>query len=77
MLQKNAVTSSSLELLKAIPMKLQAVSNRNAKKDYWDIAALLKQYPLSEMLKIFHFNSFFKKPITLLLISSASNMAPK
>lgn len=36
-----------------IPMKLQAVSNRNAKKDYWDIAALLKQYPLAEMLKTF------------------------
>jgi len=36
-----------------IPMKLQAVSNRNAKKDYWDIAFLLKQYPLNEMLKIF------------------------
>jgi predicted nucleotidyltransferase component of viral defense system len=36
-----------------IPMKLQAASNRNAKKDYWDIAALLKLYPLDEMLKIF------------------------
>ena len=36
-----------------IPMKLQAVSNRNAKKDFWDIAALLDKYPLEEMLKIF------------------------
>lgn len=36
-----------------IPMKLQAVSNRNAKKDYWDIAALLKDYTLAEMIKIF------------------------
>lgn len=36
-----------------IPMKLQAVSNRNAKKDYWDIAAMLKDYPLAEMMKIF------------------------
>lgn len=36
-----------------IPMKLQAVSNRNAKKDYWDIAVLLKDYPLTEMLKVF------------------------
>jgi len=36
-----------------IPTKLQAVSNRNAKKDYWDIAFLLRQYSLSEMLKIF------------------------
>ena len=36
-----------------IPMKLQAASNRNAKKDYWDLAFLLKQYSLAEMLKIF------------------------
>ncbi len=36
-----------------IPMKLQAASNRTAKKDYWDIASLLKDYPLSEMMKIF------------------------
>ena len=36
-----------------IPMKLQAASNRNAKKDYWDIVILLKQYSLDEMLKIF------------------------
>lgn len=36
-----------------IPMKLQAVSNRNAKKDYWDIAALFQQSNLEEMLKIF------------------------
>ena len=36
-----------------IPMKLQAMSNRNAKKDYWDIAALLKQYSLDEMLQLF------------------------
>jgi predicted nucleotidyltransferase component of viral defense system len=36
-----------------IPMKLQAVSNRNAKKDYWDITALLNKFSLDEMLKIF------------------------
>ena len=36
-----------------IPMKLQAVSNRNAKKDYWDLTALLHQYSLAEMLRIF------------------------
>ncbi len=36
-----------------IPMKLQAASNRNAKKDYWDIATLLKKISLGEMLKIF------------------------
>ena len=34
-------------------MKLQAASNRNAKKDYWDIASLLKEYSLDKMLKIF------------------------
>ncbi len=34
-------------------MKLQAASNSNAKKDYWDIAALLKEYSLDKMLKIF------------------------
>lgn len=36
-----------------IPMKLQAATNRNAKKDYWDIAALLKKFSLDEMLRIF------------------------
>ena len=36
-----------------IPMKLQAAGNRNAKKDYWDIAALLKDYSLTTMLKVF------------------------
>ncbi|HET7117918.1 MAG TPA: nucleotidyl transferase AbiEii/AbiGii toxin family protein [Hanamia sp.] len=36
-----------------IPMKLQAASNRNSKKDYWDIAALLEKYSLYTMLKIF------------------------
>ena len=42
-----------LSVIGIIPMKLQAVSNRNAKKDYWDVAILLKQYSLAEMLKIF------------------------
>ncbi len=37
-----------------IPMKLQAASNRNAKKDYWDIAALLKNFSLDQMLQIFN-----------------------
>jgi Nucleotidyl transferase AbiEii toxin, Type IV TA system len=36
-----------------IPMKLQAASNRNAKKDYWDIAVMLQQFELKEMLRIF------------------------
>jgi hypothetical protein len=42
-----------LSITDIIPMKLQAVSNRNAKKDYWDIAALFENYSLEEMLKIF------------------------
>jgi predicted nucleotidyltransferase component of viral defense system len=36
-----------------IPMKLQALSNRFSKKDFWDIAFLLKKFSLSEMLEIF------------------------
>ncbi len=36
-----------------IPMKLQAVSNRFAKKDFYDIEALLGDYPLKEMLGVF------------------------
>ena len=36
-----------------IPMKLQALSNRFSKKDFWDIAFLLNNFSLSEMLEIF------------------------
>ncbi|HUM64318.1 MAG TPA: nucleotidyl transferase AbiEii/AbiGii toxin family protein [Chitinophagaceae bacterium] len=36
-----------------IPMKLQAVSNRFAKKDFYDLEALLADYTLAEMLGIF------------------------
>lgn len=42
-----------ISLYDLIPMKLQAASNRNAKKDYWDIAALMPQFELKEMLQIF------------------------
>jgi predicted nucleotidyltransferase component of viral defense system len=42
-----------LHLQDLIPMKLQAVSNRNAKKDYWDLAILLDEYPLSAMIGFF------------------------
>ncbi len=54
-----------------IPMKLQAVSNRNAKKDYWDIASLLKDYPISEMMKIF--SSKFKQIDTGFIIHSLTD----
>lgn len=36
-----------------IPMKLQALSNRFAKKDFWDIAFILKSYSLTQLLEIF------------------------
>jgi Nucleotidyl transferase AbiEii toxin, Type IV TA system len=36
-----------------VPMKLQALSNRFSKKDFWDIAFLLNTFSLSEMLEIF------------------------
>lgn len=36
-----------------IPMKLQAVSNRFSKKDFWDIELLLVEFPLGHILKIF------------------------
>jgi Nucleotidyl transferase AbiEii toxin, Type IV TA system len=42
-----------ISLYDLIPMKLQAAGNRGAKKDYWDIATLLPQVELKEMLQIF------------------------
>ncbi len=36
-----------------IPMKLGAVSGRGAKKDFWDIAALLEHYSIVEMLDFY------------------------
>lgn len=36
-----------------IPMKLSAIANRGAKKDFFDIAVLLESYPLPEMLSLF------------------------
>lgn len=36
-----------------IPMKLQALSNRFSKKDFWDIAFLLNKFSLSELLELF------------------------
>lgn len=36
-----------------IPMKLQALSNRFSKKDFWDIAFLLDRFTLAQMLEIF------------------------
>lgn len=36
-----------------IPMKLQAISNRFSKKDFWDIDNLLNDFTLTEMISIF------------------------
>ena len=36
-----------------IPMKLGAVSGRGAKKDFWDIAELLKHYTMAEMIDFY------------------------
>lgn len=36
-----------------IPMKLQAISNRFSKKDFWDIELLLEYYSLNRMIGIF------------------------
>ena len=39
-----------------IPMKLQALSNRFSKKDFWDIAFLLNSFSLAQTLEIFKLN---------------------
>jgi Nucleotidyl transferase AbiEii toxin, Type IV TA system len=49
--EKEGVRLISIEDL--IPMKLQAVSNRFAKKDLWDIEKLLEQFSVADMLEIF------------------------
>lgn len=54
-----------------IPMKLQALSNRFSKKDFWDIAFLLNSYSLSEMLEIF--KSKFPQIDTGYIIHSLTN----
>ena len=54
-----------------IPMKLQALSNRFSKKDFWDIAFLLKMFSLSEMLEIF--KSKFPQIDTGYIIHSLTN----
>jgi len=54
-----------------IPMKLQALSNRFSKKDFWDIAFLLDNFSLYEMLEIF--KSKFPKIDTGYIIHSLTN----
>lgn len=50
---KNIDNMRLLELDDLIPMKLSAIANRGAKKDFYDIYFLLKKYSLSEMLRLF------------------------
>ena len=42
-----------ISLKDIIPMKLQAISNRFSKKDFWDIELLLDECPLHKMIEIF------------------------
>jgi len=42
-----------ISLQDIIPMKLQALSNRFDKKDFWDIVFLLNSFTLAQMLEIF------------------------
>ena len=42
-----------ISLKDIIPMKLQAISNRFSKKDFWDIELLLDEFPLHKMMEIF------------------------
>jgi predicted nucleotidyltransferase component of viral defense system len=51
LIESEAVRLISIEDL--IPMKLQAVSNRFAKKDFWDIEKILEQLSVAEILTIF------------------------
>ena len=45
--------SRFISITDIIPMKLQALSNRFSKKDFWDIAFLLKEVTLVKMIEIF------------------------
>src|SRR5450432_2635666 len=42
-------TSRLISLEDIIPMKLQAVSNRFSKKDFWDVELLLREFSLTKM----------------------------
>ena len=42
-----------INLRDIIPMKLQAISNRFSKKDFWDIDFLLNEFSLNEMIGFF------------------------
>jgi predicted nucleotidyltransferase component of viral defense system len=46
-------TCRLIHLEDIIPMKLQALSNRFSKKDFWDVEFLLREISLDKMLEIF------------------------
>ncbi len=51
-----------------IALKLNAIAGRGAKKDFWDLNALLKQYSLEEMLK-FYQNRYPQNSLMMVLKS--------
>lgn len=60
-----------ISLRDIIPMKLQAISNRFSKKDFWDIDFLLNEFTLNEM--IFFFKTKFPTIDTGYIIHSLTN----
>ena len=52
-------------------MKLQAVSNRFAKKDFWDLERLMEDFSLEEMISLF--KSKFPSIDTGFIIQSLTN----
>ncbi len=55
-------------------MKLQAISNRFSKKDFWDIENLLQDYSLEEMITIF--KQKFPPIDTGFIVHSLTNFSP-
>lgn len=52
-----------------IPMKLEAMATRGVKKDFWDIAELLKHYSLTQML-YFHQERYRQSDMGHLILSA-------
>lgn len=52
-----------------VPMKLEAMATRGVKKDFWDIAELLKHYSLAQMLQ-FHQERYRQSDVGHLILSA-------
>ena len=52
-----------------IPMKLEAMATRGVKKDFWDIAELLKHYTLAQMLR-YHQQRYPNSDVGHILLSA-------